>query len=346
MKNVLKIFLLAVIMISSNLVQAQGHDRETLRNAMDRTNDVIQQAMEIVGRSNSERAKALLNTAISLQKRAYSLAETSFNVDSTFKALQAAKYTLSAREKAQQSIVVARQSVENEDYIRMRLERTNELLERAEEKVGPDAPENIKLLMDSAREKQQQAMELFRNRRFKMSLQLTMQVEKSLERMIDEAGGYLKAKQRFESLQERYYTLKDRIESSQYNNRNQIQRQMDRADKIRQEAESMAAEKAYIRAEAAMQNAVKILLKIAEQIREPGKIKQALENLTRQSSLLEDRVNESGDRHLERMFQSANEHLAKASSYYQESSYEAATTQLQAARQLINQIKKLIENKG
>ena len=322
MKNTLKIFVVAVIFISSGLIQAQGSDREVLRNAMDRTDEVIQKAKEIVGRSNSERAKSLLGAALSLQKRAMSLAEMAYTYDNLARAIQAGKYTLSAREKAKQAIVVARQAVENEDYIRRRLERTNELISRAEEKVGADAPENIKLLLDTAREKQQRAMELFRNRRFKMSLQLTMQVEKSLERMIDEAGGYVKAKQRFESLQERYYTLQDRLESSSYGDHDQIRQQINQAEKIRRDAESMAAEK------------------------EPGKIKQALDNLTRQSEIFKNRIDESGDRHLKRMFQSATEHLVKAASYYHENSYGAAATQLQAARQLFNQIRKLIENKG
>ena len=62
--------------------------------------------------------------------------------------------------------------------------------------------------------------------------------------------------------------------------------------------------------------------------------------------LLKDRIDESGDRQLKKMYRNALDHLDKAHAYYQEGSHEAAATQLQASRQIFNQIKRIIEHKG
>ena len=94
MKNSLKIFMIAAIFICPGLIQAQIGEHEALKNAMERTDEVIMQAREVVSRSNSERAKSLLSAAISLQERAMSLSQMFFpellQSTSTLKLLQPA----------------------------------------------------------------------------------------------------------------------------------------------------------------------------------------------------------------------------------------------------------------
>jgi soluble cytochrome b562 len=345
MRNKLMLMFFFAIIVCGGIISAQS-DRHLLDEALQRTDDIIERAIEIVQRSNSDRAKSLLDNAINLQKRAQSLSQESGVFDDLARAVQAGRYTKTARETAQRAITIARQEAQNEDYIRRRLERSSEIIHRAEEKIGMDAPDNVSLLLATAREKQHRAVELFRNRRYKMSLQLTMQVEKSLKNMFEEAGGYIKAKQRYESLQERYYTLLDRIESSEYGDESRNRQHLNRAEKIRKDAEAMAAQLAFQRAEAGMQNAVKILLTVSEEIKEPEKIRQALNSLSRQIEVYKVRIEESGDRNLQKMYRNASGHLDKAARHFQEGNYDAAATQLQAVRQLMNQIRKRVENKG
>lgn len=316
---------------------------DKLTTALDRTDQVIEKAKEVVGKSNSERAEYLLEVAIRLQERAISLKKQSERYDNVVQAIQAGKYTFSAREKALRAIAIARQATENEDYIRRRLERTDDLIRRIEEKAGPDTPDKIMLILDTARRKQQRAMELFRNRRFKMALQLTMQVEKSLEKIIEQVGGYVKTRKRFESLQERYYTLLDRIETDGFGDNAKTRVLIEQAESLCAEAGRLADNGAVARAEKTMQKAVEILLRIAENLKEPGKIRRALEHLKRHADILKEKIDASGHRQAGKLHQNAVEHLEKASALYQEGNYKSAATQLQAARQNLARVEKLLE---
>jgi hypothetical protein len=340
MRYGLMIFAFLGLLLISGVSLAQI---DKLTTALDRTDQVIEKAKEVVGKSNSERAEYLLEVAIRLQERAISLKKQSERYDNAVQATQAGKYTFSAREKALRAIAIARQAAENEDYIRRRLERSDDLIRRIEEKTQPDTPDRIMLILDTARKKQQRAVELFRNRRFKMALQLTMQVEKSLEKMFEQVGGYVKTRKRFESLQERYYTLLDRIETGGSGDNAEIGAPIERAENLCAEAERLADNGAIVRAEKTMQKAVEILLRIAENLKEPGKIKRALEHLKRRADTLKEKINASGHRQAGRMHQNAVEHLEKASALYREGNYEAAATQLQATRQILTRVEKLLE---
>jgi hypothetical protein len=340
MRYGLMIFAFLGLLLISGVSFAQV---DKLTTALDRTDQVIEKAKEVVGKSNSERAKYLLEVAIRLQERAISLKKQSERYDNVAQAVQAGKYTFSAREKALRAIAIARQATENEDYIRRRLERTDDLIRRIEEKAGPDRPDKIMLILDTARKKQQRAMELFRNRRFKMALQLTMQAEKSLEKMIEQVGGYVKTRKRFESLQERYYTLLDRIETDGFGDDAKTRTLIERAESLCAEAGRLADNGAVARAEKTMQKAVEILLRIAENQKEPGKIIRALEHLKRHADILKEKIDASGHRQAGKLHQSAVEHLEKASALYQEGNYKSAATQLQAARQNLARVAKLLE---
>ncbi len=346
MRYGLMILVLGVSLIWADTIMAQGSDREMLESAVDRTGQVIERAREIVGRSNSERAKSLLEAAIRLQAHAEELISVSSPVYGDAQAISAGKYTRSAREKALRAIAIARQMAENEDYIRRRLERSDELIRRATDKAGPEPPENVRLVLASARDKHQRAVELFRNRRYKMSLQLSLQVEKSMEGMLDEAGGYAKARQRFESLQERYYTLLDRIQVSGLDASQQNLAELDQVEQFRLEAEQLASDNAFIRAELAMQNAVEVLLRVSEELKEPTKTKSALDRLTQQAEIIGAEVGTRGDDQTKKSYRAALDHLEKALTFYRAGNYDAAATQLQAARQILNQIRKLLDNKG
>ncbi len=339
MRYGLMIFAFLGLLLISGVSLAQNDNIAALNTAMERTYQAIEKAKDVVGKSNSERAKYLLEVAIRLQEHADQLRKS----ERFGSVAQAGKYTFSAREKALRAIAIARQATENEDYILRRLERTDDLIRRIEEKAGPDTPDKIMLILDTARKKQQRAVELFRNRRFKMALQLTMQVEKSLEKIIEQVGGYVKTRKRFESLQGRYYTLLDRIETGGFGDDAKTGTLIERAESLCAEAEKLADNGAIARAEKTMQKAVEILLRIAENQKEPGKIKRALEHLKRRADILKEKIDASGYRQAGKLHQNAVEHLEKASALYQEGNYESAATQLQAARQILARVEKLLE---
>ncbi|MCP4567818.1 MAG: hypothetical protein GY841_09600 [FCB group bacterium] len=348
MKRRIRLFIVVWLLVLTGTAGAQYDPGETMEAAardLDRTDLVIERAKEVVVESGSERAKNLLEAAIRLQRQARSEMR-SFDFDNygQIAGQRLGKYTMSARKKAQRAIAVTRQADENENHVRRRLEMTDELIRRIEENTDSATPENILLVLETAINKQQRARELFRNRRLKMALQLTMQTRKSLERMAEQISGHLKTNRHQNSLQERYYTLLDRIEVSEVAHRAEVKNRLQRAEEFRLQAEKYAAENRYSRAEKAMQEAVNLLSRITERFKTPERIKNSLESMTRRMEEIRSRVGSSRNQQSARWYGSASEHLEKASAFYLAGKFEEAAVQLQAARQMLSRAKKSLED--
>jgi hypothetical protein len=334
MKTKITIIFILALCLSSAVLAQYSQDRARLRSALEKTDEVLTRAREAVFESGSERAKNQLEIAARLQNMARSMYDAAvFNDEEQI--LRSAKYTLSAREKAQRAIAITRQAEENEDYVRRRLEKTDELIRRLEDEAGNEVPAGLRSLLDSARDKQQRAVELFRNRRLKASLQLTLQVEKSLKKVAEQVGGYRRAMNRYQAQVDRYFSLRERIELSGYGDRPEIMNGLKNAERFQNRAEDYALEGRYGKAEREMSQAVETLSRLAEDLREPAKIKSALEGLTHQMEVIGEKINQYGDESDRRQYQNAAEHLEKARAAYGDSDFEGAAAQLQAARQLL-----------
>jgi hypothetical protein len=344
MKPKITVLIFLTICLSAVSGMAQQHqDRARLEAAIERTDEIISRAGEAVRESGSERARNQLEMAARLQHMAKVIAMDNAIFDNEM-ALRAGKYTLSAREKARRAIAITRQAEENEDYVRRRLEKTDDLIKRIEEKVGDDAPRGLRTILDTAREKQMRAVEFFRNRRLKNALQLTLQVEKSLKEAAERVSGYRKAQKRFAAQQNRYFSILERIELSGYGDRPQIRQTVEKAERLRIRADEMVStDGRYDQAEKTMQQAIEVLARIAEEYREPMKIKAALEDMGTMAEHLQDQVDRFGDREIKRQYQNALEHLNKARHMFNQGDFEGSAAQLQAGRQIMVRISKIVE---
>lgn len=347
MKTKITILLLLVLGLSTaGLSQIDNGERVRLQNAIERTDELIGQAGEVVRESGSERALNQLEMAVKLQSMARQL---TFQIDGNpmnWSDLmnQAGRYTMSARDKAQRAIAITRQAAENEEYVQKRLEKTDELIRRMEERIGRNAPESLRLLLDTSRDKQQRATEFYRDRRLKASLQLTLQVEKSLNEAADKAGGYEKAQNQYQMQSQRYFTLRERIELGRPADYPEAERELKNAERLRAQAEDLAAnEGRYSQAAEVMQQAVEILNRVAEDLREPSKVRAAIEDMNKTAERIGEMVGKFGDRDIRRQYQAAREHLVKATALYEREDYEGAAAQVQAARQIIIRISEVVE---
>ncbi len=339
-----KITLLVLLSLAWSAVgwAQMGGDGARLMGAMEKTDEVIARAREAVQESGSEQAHNQLEMAINLQKMARDV--VAFGPMNEMMVQRAGKYTLNAREKAQRAIAITRQAAENEDYVRGRLERTDDLIRQIEERVGPDASEGLRLMLDSAHDKQQRAVELFRNRRLKASLQMTLQVEKSLKDAAGKSNGYQKTQQRYQAQTERYLALRERIRLSEDINRPEVKRALENAENLQTQADEMVSGNGrYGQAEKTMQKAVEILTRAAEDLREPAKIKTAIEDVEKMAAYIESQVDQYGDRAVKQQYQSAHDHLNKASASYDRGDYNQAAAQVQAARQIMTQVAETVE---
>ncbi len=337
-KLMIVIFLLALPLAAPVAAQHGGmSDMDQLRAAIDKTQDIIAEAKEAVSESGSERARNQLAMAIRLQSAATEMMRSGSVFNPTF-AMQVGKYTLNARRRAQRAIAITRQADENEDYVRGRLERTDELIRQAEEEIGSDMPPGLKVLIDTARDQQERARELFRNRRLKASLQLTLQTDRSLIRAMEQQGTHVRAQKRYQAQVDRYLQLREQIGASGDADRPEIGDRMKNAETLREQAEKLAGEERYGRADKMMTQAVEILSREAERLREPAKIKAALENLTREMERIQERVEQSDAAGIREQYRNARQHVNRASELYAQNDYEAAAAQIQAAHQLMQRI--------
>lgn len=339
MKSTMKLIFFITLFAGFSLAYSQPPSGgRMLLDAVDKTDEIIRRAREVVMESGSDRADQLLVVAERLQKMAKELAFQAVNNSNTDMGERAGRITMDARQRAEQAIAITHQSEENEDYVRRRLERTDDLIRRISENLGSEAQSNIGTIFETARDRQGRAQELFRNRQLKMALQLTIQTEKSLEKLADRARGYTASKKRYLELSERYVMLSEQMAATGVAKQSEANGQVASADQLHTQAETMAENDNFVRAEQVMEKAVEMLSRLTETAREPAKVKSALENLQSRADDVREKVASSNNATVQDLYQKALDHLAKASTLNHSGNFEAAAAQLQAARELLSRV--------
>jgi flagellin-specific chaperone FliS len=346
MRKLPKIILVTMgLLVISGFASAQNYEtdqQQRLGYALEKTDEIINRAREVVHESGSERARLILQAAIKLQESARNLSERAFDFTDASMGMQSSRRTLDARGKAQRAIAITRQAGENEEFVRRKLENTEEKMRRLEEQIGPNAPNQISELFDSTREKQRRATELFRNRRLKPSLQMTIQVEKALEDITRHINKNNRLENHYLKQADDYLQLIERINSSELSGNPEVQERLRVAEQVKERAQSFYANENHRQAEKAIGEAIDILRKLGEQLRDPIRIKQALENIQNVNDRLRERVQQSDDRQIRNLYGNAQEHISNARTSFQNSRFEAAASQLQAARLLLTRVSKLL----
>lgn len=341
MKLALKTILTLLLIFNTGTILAQDGNqyRERLQQAMDRTEEVLQKAREAVAESDSRRAQNLLEVALKLQDQAQQLNSAS---SGTAELLAAGKFTVMAREKAEQAVAVARQDERNNEFVNNRLEQTDQMLYRAEQIVNGDGPPRIRKLLETARTKQERAREFYRNNRLKMALQVTLQAQKALEKVYELGGNALKAQQNYNNLTERYYLLRDKMELSGYDDSKPVREQLERAEQFRLQAAEAAEANHYGQAANIMSQGVRALSEEAERLKEPQRLQNRYQYLTNQIEQIQEQVQNSGDEQILRLFKAAQHHLQKGLASYENNDFDGAAIQLQAANQNMIQVMRVL----
>lgn len=344
MRPKLRIFflvLIPVILITGRAVAQDTEDisRERLRQAIVQTDEIIERAKEVVAESGSERADIILKSAIRLQGMSYATYEEALmRFDTVYVqfAQLSSRQTIEARVKAQQAIAITRQAGENENFVREKLEQTEEMLRRMEGNGGETAPSHLRQPLEAVREKQARAMELFRGRRLKAALQLVLQVEKSLEETRRQAGQADQIQERYLILSERYQTIREQLQAAK--TAAESGQLLQNAERLRAEAENYYSRGEYQKAEQTIQSAQEILQQLSEDLRNPARIETAIGQIEKQMERFRALVQAEDVPHLQNQYENAHQHLVKARQFYQNGQYGAAAAQLQAARQIIQRI--------
>jgi len=177
-----KFIFLMVLIIAGIIIcfadQAFAQIREEVEKELDRTDRVIERAKEAVAESSNPKAQYLLKLTMNLQGRA----KEAFEGERFW---LAAKLTLRAREKAFEAIGVTKRSEENENLVLKAIERTDQIIAKAKEKIFSTENQRAFSLLEVAIRNQQRAKEFYHEHKLKVALKLTLKARGSAQKSID-----------------------------------------------------------------------------------------------------------------------------------------------------------------
>ncbi len=158
--------LLAMIALAGASLPAGAQSRDDVLVALDRTDELIARAQEVVAGADNVQADAELAAAVRLQADA----RTAFAAGTFRLSLD---LTMRARLRADRAIALVR-GLPDPDRVLVQLERTRELLDRARERIEECQAERARALLRAAFEMQARAEVSAREGRYLAALQLTL----------------------------------------------------------------------------------------------------------------------------------------------------------------------------
>ena len=204
-KQSLIIFVVAIFLVLyGGIPKAQSSDEpdpEKVQEALQTTQGVIDQARSIVIESSSQKARIMLEQAISMQMMAEG------NIHDSLR--QSLKLTLEARQLAYQAIALARQEMKAENTIARRIEETNERISKVrDEMIEYDLrSDRATILLDEARNMLEKTRLNAQQHRYQLALKLA---DNARSRAL-QADQFVKRIKNVKSMVERRLALLERL---------------------------------------------------------------------------------------------------------------------------------------
>jgi hypothetical protein len=164
---------------------ASGQQRFDVEADLEKTDQLLEKARDLVGEFGSNRGRTSLEVAEKTQERAWD----AFHRGQSRRAQQ---MTERAREEVYRALGSLRQSEENENEVERQLERTDAVIAEARDRLGVTnvrTPGHRRL--ENAIASQRRAWELYRDRRLRPALRMTLQARESILRMASRRGSGL-----------------------------------------------------------------------------------------------------------------------------------------------------------
>jgi FtsZ-binding cell division protein ZapB len=315
----------------SNAQSPEQIDR--LRQELERTDDIIEQAREAFRSTDAPMAGLPLQKAIDLQRRAW------MNFKNKRYAL-AFKLTMEARELAKKAMVRSRMIEQGETVVLRRLEQAGELLERARDAM-PAGPEGkLWALYESAKDNLSRAWEFYRESRYRVALKLANQVVKAAREILNVSNLRFRQETEFERRLEAVGEVIDRAKDKAAGCGSEAaQRLLDQAIKSYQLSKDLAAKKNY---QAALQNLRKarcLAMEVAKKCDGTEGLSRRYERLKSEADAWNERIPPDNDL-ARKLIRQAYEQLELAQTYIAQNRTEAAAAALKAAQLALNQLKR------
>lgn len=344
MSRILRIIItslmLAVLVSGAALAQGGGDmQMEQLMVELDRTDDLIHQARELVHNSGNAVAAQALEQATKLQAGARDqFHQRRFTMSLSL--------TRKAREQVSLAISNSRMSEQLEGVVLGRLERARDLLERAAELLPHPTGPTATTIMERARLNLVQGWDFYRMRRFRATVKMVEQVERAGRRLLNIAQVDRQSDQTFEFRYENVERLleyarellSDCTSDPGREHLNQAERSIVRAREFHAQHKPRAGLLALGRAKEAARKA-------AQQCQDSDRLELRHQRLKSELDQASEALAESTSPNLETIRQLLNQvatQLELAGKYLAENRPESAQLSLQAAQLALRQAQRYI----
>lgn len=155
---------------------AQGPGDVTLQRELERTDEILRKASELVASANNAQAAELLQSALSIQEQAHVAFRNGFPEVARIR-------TMTARGLANRIFSLLLDPEDRADRVEQELQHTDDMLARARDFLGPHSPDISRTLLEGALKHQSQAWELFRAGNHRPALRMTFQARELLNKL-------------------------------------------------------------------------------------------------------------------------------------------------------------------
>jgi len=142
-------------------------DPDRVLSQLERTREMLDRARSRIEECNQDRPRALLNAAMDMQRRAEDAAHGGHY-------LAALQLTMGARERVLRALRQCNVADDDQDGADRGLRQTDEVIQRAQERLGSNPPGRARELLARAVETQARAQQEIRDQHFDAGLRLTL----------------------------------------------------------------------------------------------------------------------------------------------------------------------------
>ncbi len=344
MRKIFKIFVIAIVwtLAASVPILAQGYqgDRSSLIDALkaelERTDQLIDRAKDAARASHAPVAQLSLKAAVDLQAKAWRA------FDNDYPRL-AHRLTMQAREKAKRAIAAGRMTEQSEHVVLNKLERVNEMLERARELLASRADAGYQTIFHSAQDSHSKAWEFYRSQQYRPAIKLADQAEKALRKLLRAVEGDWRGQMSFdrrseaaEQLLQRARTLAADCASAH------ASELVDQATAAWRRGRELADSGNYQAALRALQQSRKLANQAARECRGEDGLRHRFERIKNEADRLNETITPSDDQ-ARRFIRLTHEQLELAEEALDKGRTESAAAALKAAELTMNQLKRYLD---
>ena len=344
MRKTFKIFAIAAVwtLAASVPILAQGHQggpssqTDALRTELERTDQLIERAKDAARASQAPVAQLNLKAAVDLQSKAWRA------FDNDYPRL-AHRLTMQAREKAKHAIAAGRMTEQSEHMVLNKLERVNEMLERARELLAGRADGGYQAIFRSAQDNHSKAWEFYRSQQYRPAVKLADQAEKALRKLLRKLEGDWRGQMSFDRRSEAAQQLLQRARTLAADCASAHTSELvDQATTAWRRGRELADSGNYQAALRALQQARKLANQAARECRGEDALRHRFERIKNEADRLGETIAPSDDQ-ARRFFRQTQEQLELADEALDKGRTESAAAALKAAELTLNQLKRYLD---